>query len=169
MSITACPPNTPIQRGIVVFVPATFKTMFPSFATVADASLSMAFDLATLQLNNSCCSRVTDAALRERLLNLLTAHIAALAFGENGNPPAGIVGMVNKAQEGSVSVGTDVGTIVYGQAYYLQTQWGFLYWQSTARFRTMVYIPAPVVCADLGVNGPFNGNYYGPDDGGCGC
>lgn len=170
MSIVSCPPSTPITKGVVVFDPAVFKAAFTSFATVADASLSLAFDLATLQLTNSCGSRVCDAALREKLLNLLTAHIAALMFGENGNPPAGIVGVVNKAQEGSVSVGTDVGTIVYGQAYYLQTQWGFMYWQSTARFRTMVYIPAPVVCADLGVNGypgNFPGNFPGGD--GCGC
>jgi len=167
MTIAACPPSTPVTTGVVVFVPATFKAAFPSFATLADALLSMAFNLATLQLNNSCGSRVCDANVRETLLNLLTAHIAALLYGENGNPPAGIVGLVNKAQQGSVSVGTDVGTIVYGQAYYLQTQWGFLYWQSTARFRQMVYVPAPVVCADLGVNGyPYSGF---PTDGGCGC
>lgn len=169
MSIVPCPPNTPVQRGVVVFDAAAFKAAFPSFATLTDPSLVMAFNLATLQLNNSCGSRVCDAALRESLLNLLTAHIAALAFGENGNPPAGIVGVVTKAQEGSVSVGTEVGTIVYGQAYYLQTQWGMMYWQSTARFRQMVYIPAPVVCADLGVNGyPYDGGgFIGSDN--CGC
>lgn len=170
MTIAACPPSTPVAKGVVVFVPAAFKTAFPSFATVADASLQFAFDMATLQLANTCNSRVCDAALREKLLNLLTAHIAALTFGENGNPPAGIVGVVTKAQEGSVSVGTEVGTIVYGQAYYLQTQWGFMYWQSTARFRTMVYIPAPVVCADLGVNSQYPFPFgSGPYDGGCGC
>lgn len=167
MSITPCPPQTPVTTGVVVFDPATFKVAFPSFATVADPALSMAFQLATLQLNNSCGSRVCDAAVRELLLNLLVAHIAALTYGENGNPPSGLVGRVNRAQEGSVSVGTDFGTMVYGQAYYAQTQWGAMYWQSTARFRTMVYIPAPVVCADLGVNGyPYNG--YGGNDG-CGC
>lgn len=166
MSITPCPSSTPVTTGIVVFDPTVFKVAFPSFATVADASLSFAFDLATLQLNNSCGSRVCDATLREKLLNLLTAHIAALAYGENGNPPAGIVGAITKAQEGSVSVGTDVGTIVYGQAYYLQTQWGFMYWQATARFRTMVYIPAPPVCADFGGLG---GGLLPPGNGGCGC
>lgn len=168
MTVTACPPSTPVTTGVVVFVPATFKAAFPSFATLADALLTMAFTLATLQLNNSCGSRVCDAVMRETLLNLLTAHIAALLYGENGNPPAGIVGMVNKAQQGSVSVGTDAGTIVYGQAYYLQTQWGYIYWQSTAPFRQMVYIPAPVVCADLGVNG-YYGSGFPNNDGGCGC
>lgn len=153
----------------MVFDAAAFKAAFPSFAAVADASLGMAFTLATLQLNNSCGSRVCDATQRETLLNLLTAHIAALAYGENGLPPAGLVGRVDKAQEGSVSVSADMGTVVYGQAYYLQTQWGALFWQSTARYRTMVYIPAPVVCADLAVNGGYPFGYAPGGDGGCGC
>lgn len=160
----------------MVFVPADFKVAFPSFATVADGSLSMAFNLATLQLNNSCGSLVCDAAQRELLLNLLTAHIAATVYGENGQPPAGIVGRVDRAQEGSVSVGADMGTMAYGQAYYMQSQWGALYWQSTAKYRTMRYIPAPVVCADLAGLGPgWGGGIFPPDqngggfDGGCGC
>lgn len=169
MSIAPCPPQTPVQKGVVVFDAAAFKAAFPSFATVADGSLLVAFNLATLQLNNSCSSRVCDAPTRELLLNLLVAHIAALTFGENGLPPSGIVGHVDKAQEGSVSVSASMGTLVYGQAYYAQTQWGALFWQSTARFRQMVYIPAPIVCADLGVNGyPYDGGYF-PGGGGCGC
>lgn len=170
MPVVPCPPNTPITKGVVVFDAAAFKAAFPSFATVSDPALQVSFSLATLQLNNSCGSRVCDANQRELLLNLLTAHITALKDGENGLPPSGIVGHIDRAQEGSVSVGASVGTVVYGQAYYVQTQWGFMYWQATARYRTMVYIPAPVVCADLGdavVNGPYGG--YLPPDGGCGC
>lgn len=166
MTIAACPPSTPITKGVVVFVPGDFKAAFTSFATVSDGALQLSFNLATLQLNNSCGSRVCDANLRESLLNLLVAHITALKDGENGNPPAGIVGRVDKAQEGSVSVSTDMGTVVYGQAYYLQTQWGAMYWQATAQFRTAVYIPAPLVCADLGVNGYPYGGFPGD---GCGC
>jgi hypothetical protein len=169
MSTTPCPPSTSVTPGVVVFDPAAFKTAFPSFATLADAALSMAFQLATLQLNNSCGSRVCDAPTRELLLNLLVAHIAALTYGENGNPPSGLVGRVNHAQEGSVSVGTDFGTMDRGQAYYAQTQWGAMFWQSTARFRTMVYIPAPIVCADVPYPGAYFGGYWGGGDGGCGC
>jgi hypothetical protein len=155
---------------VVVFVPATFKAAYTSFATVSDAALNLSFQLATLQLNNSCGSLVCDANLRESLLNLLTAHITALKDGENGNAPAGIVGRVDKAQEGSVSVSADMGTVVYGQAYYLQTQWGAMYWQATARFRTMRYIPAPPVCADFGGLGAGFVNPGWPGDGSdCGC
>lgn len=152
----------------MTFVPATFKAAYTSFSTVSDAALNLSFTLATLQLNNSCGSRVCDADLRETLLNLLVAHITALKDGENGNAPSGIVGVVNRAQEGSVSVGADAGTMATGQAYYSQTQWGAMYWQATARFRTMVYIPAPAVCADFGAGGyPYDGGGF--NNGGCGC
>jgi hypothetical protein len=168
VSIAPCPPSTPPTKGVVVFSPTAFKAGFPEFATVADAALNLSFSLATLQLNNSCSSRVCDANEREVLLNLLTAHITELKNGKNGQPPAGIVGRVSDAQEGSVRVSADAGTVVYGQAYYLQTQWGFLYWQSTAKYRSAVYVPAPPVCADFGVGAlPVWPSW--PGSGGCGC
>lgn len=168
MTIVACPPSTPPVPGVVVFVPTTFKATFTSFATVADAALSLSFQLAQLQLNNTCRSRVCDAMERETLLNLLTAHITALKDGENGLPPAGIVGRVNRAQEGSVSVSADMGTMAYGQAYYLQTQWGAMYWQATAKYRSAFYVPAPPVCADFGGFPEFGPGTSWPS-GGCGC
>lgn len=174
MTVQACPPQTPCTPGVVVFVPGDFKATFTSFATVSDPALNLSFTLATLQLNNGCGSRIKDAAQRETFLNLLVAHITALKDGENGNPAPGIVGRVDKATEGSVSVSAvmDTGN-VYGKDYYMQTQWGAMYWQATARFRTMLYIPAPITCADtnggIGFPGAFWPNNFGPGDGGCGC
>jgi hypothetical protein len=166
MSTAPCPSPTPTPTGVVVFVPSAFKAAYTSFATVADAALTLSFQLATLQLNNTCKSRVYDVTERETLLNLLVAHITAMKDGENGNPPSGIVGQVNQATEGSVSVGATVGPMVKGQAYYMQTQWGAMYWAATAKYRRGFYIPAPMVCADVGVNGIPYGDFPGP---GCGC
>jgi hypothetical protein len=167
MSIAPCPPSTPPQHGVVVFDSAAFKTAFPRFSTVADGALAVNFNLATLQLNNSCGSRVCDAAMRETLLNLLVAHITQLLNGIDGLPPAGIVGRISSAQEGSVKVDADMGTMVYGQAYYMQTQFGALYWQSTAAFRQALYVPAPPVCADFaGLPPGFQG--FGCYGNGCG-
>lgn len=145
MTIAACPSPTPQpQRGIVVFVPATFKTSFPAFATIADGLLSGDFAVATLFLNNSCCSVVKDAPTRERLLDLLVAHIAALMQGENGNPPSGLVGRVDKAAEGSVSVSASYASeMSMSEAYFAQTQYGALFWQATVGYRAMHYVPAP--------------------------
>lgn len=143
MSIGPCAPATP-QHGVVIFEPGVFKTQYPAFATVSDSDLNSNFILAQLQLSNTCKSRVPNAQTRQTLLGLLVAHITATLQGANGQPPAGIVGRISTAAEGSVSVGADMGTIVYGQAYYLQTQWGALYWQSTAPYRQMRYIPPPL-------------------------
>lgn len=161
MSITPCPSDTPISRGVVSFVPATFKTAFPEFTTIADAVLTLNFGLAELQLSNSCRSRIQDAALREKLLNLLVAHITQLRNGVNGQAASGVVGRVSYAMEGSVMATVDMGSIVLGQAYYMQTQWGALYWASTAVYRTFRYIPAPATCFD-DVGGVYPGS-------GCGC
>lgn len=167
MTVSACPPST-TTRGVVVFVPATFKASFPEFATVADAVLTRNFDLATLQLANTCSSRVGSGLTREKMLNLLVAHITQLLNGINGQPAAGIVGRIASATEGSVSVDAEMGVMLVGQAYYMQTQWGAMYWQSTAKFRQMVYIPAPPVCADYAAAGPF-GAPIGSGGGNCGC
>jgi len=144
MSIAPCPPSSAAVHGVVVFEPAIFKAKYPAFATVDDTELQNYFDRAELQLNNSCGSRVRNAVLREKLLMLLVAHFAALYSGTNGQPPAGVVGRISSAQEGTVSADVDWGAdISPSQAYYLQTQWGAEYWQATARFRQAVYLPAP--------------------------
>jgi hypothetical protein len=164
MTISACPPSTPVQKGVVVFVAADFKAAFTEFATVADAALDFNFRMAELQLANTCKSRVVNAVQRELLLYLLVAHITQLRNGVNGQPPSGLVGRIAGAREGSVSVDTDYGTVVYGQAWYIQTQYGAQFWQATAKYRTAVYVGAPVVCADLPPGG-----WYGGGPGNCGC
>lgn len=142
MGIAACPPNSPPVHGVVTFDANVFKAAYPEFATVDAAKLNLYFTYAQIILNNTCRSIVVDAAVRETLLNLLVAHIAALLAGVNGAPPAGIIGTVNSATQGSVSVGIAfLGTI--NQQFFAQTQWGVLFWQLTLQWRTFRYIPAP--------------------------
>jgi hypothetical protein len=162
MSVIPCAPVV-VTRGIVVFDAAAFKTQYPQFATIDDAVLQVDFDIATLFLNNSCCSVVKDANIRERLLNMLVAHIAALLQGENGKPPAGIVGRVDKASEGTVSVSASyVNDMSMSEAYFAQTPYGVMFWTATAGFRAFHYVPAPVNgCVGRGPGffgpGSFNG------------
>jgi hypothetical protein len=160
MSIVPCTPTTPVH-GVVVFEPAVFKIDYPQFATVSNSALLLNFGLATLQLSNTCGSRVCDAVQRESLLNLLVAHITTLLNGINGQPAAGIVGRISDATEGSVSVSAKWdGTASQAQAYYLQTQFGAMYWQSTARYRQMLYVGAPN-CGNAGIY-PGSGAGIGP-------
>lgn len=164
MSVVPCPPSSAITRGVVTFDPAAFKEAYPAFATVADEALEINFMAAEMLVNNTCCSRVQDANKRERLLNLLVAHITQLLNGINGQPPAGIVGVVTSATEGSVSVDTTLGPMPFTAVYFAQTQFGLLFWQLTAPFRQFVYVPAPITCADVA-----NGLPYASPGDGCGC
>lgn len=168
MSVVACPPSSPVVTGVVVFDSTAFLAVFPEFATVAVPALNFNFQLATLVLNNSCCSRVQDAAKRETLLNLLVAHITALRNGVNGQPPAGIVGRVSSATEGSVSVDAELGNVPFSAAYFAQTQYGLMFWQATAPWRSFVYVAPPIVCADIEPGAGLGGYPYGYGDG-CGC
>jgi hypothetical protein len=160
MAIDPCPAvPTPVQTGVVRFVAADFKAAYPAFATVADLLLQGDFDVATLFLNNSCCSVVKDAAARERLLYLLTAHVAAILQGANGQPPSGIVGRVDSAREGSVSVSASYAAeMSMSEAYFAQTPWGAMFWQATTPYRMGgYYTPGPSqACAGRlpGVYGP---------------
>lgn len=128
--------------GIVAFDPATFVARYPEFQGVTNPLLGMYFDEATMYLNNTDASRVVDIRQRAVLLNMLTAHIAALnGSGSNGNGAPAVVGRINSASEGSVSVTTEYAAPANGtQAWYQQTQYGVAYWAASARYRTMQYV-----------------------------
>lgn len=128
--------------GTVQFSASEFLALYPQFTPQnVGAVLQNNFNLATTQLNNTISSPVYDANLRQTLLYLLTAHITKLLNGEGATAASGAVGRVSDGTEGSVSA-----TLEYesaggpSQAYYIQTSYGALYWQSTARFRTMKYV-----------------------------
>jgi hypothetical protein len=145
VTVVACPSPAPQPTpGVVEFDADEFKAAYPAFATVSDDELQGDFDLATLFLNNSCCSVVKDANVRQRLLYLVTAHIAALLQGANGLPPSGIVGRVDSAKEGSVSVSAAYAAeMSMSEAYFSQTQWGAAFWQATVGYRMFRYVAAP--------------------------
>lgn len=94
-----------------------------------------------MYLNNTDNSRVSDVGQRGVLLNMLTAHIAALNSGVNGNAPSGLVGRISSASQGSVSVSADMGPTTNSEAWYQQTKYGAAYWQATAPYRTAIYVP----------------------------
>jgi len=171
VTVVACPSPAPQnQRGVVVFSAADFKALYPAFATIADGLLQGDFDVATLFLNNSCCSVVKDAPTREKLLYMLTAHVAALLQGENGKPPPGVVGRVSDAREGSVSVGVEYASeMSMSEAYFSQTQYGAMFWIATAQYRAFHYVPPPNRGCVGGLPGIITPGFPWPGSGGCGC
>ena len=171
MAVTPCTITPPVF-GIVTFDPAAFVVLYPEFTGLTNGQMNQAFLLATTILNNTCQSRVQNANTRDTLLQMLTAHICFLLYGSNdgaGNvtPAPGVVGRINTAAEGTVSVGAEFGgNGGPTQDWYTSTRYGALYWVATANYRTALYIPAPNGCGGYG--GGYGG-FGGYSGGGCGC
>lgn len=130
--------------AVVIFDPAAFKVAYPQFAAVSDGMLTNYFNLATLYLSNTDCSIVQDIPKRTTLLWLLTAHIAYLGGALNPDGQPGLVGRISSATEGSVSVSTEM-PMTPSSAWFMQTQWGAMFWQSTLSLRSFRYRARPTV------------------------
>jgi hypothetical protein len=129
--------------AIVSFDPVAFVARYPEFGSVSGAVLSAYFAEATMYLDNTDNSRVTDIGQRTVLLNMLTAHVAALnGSGISGNGASGVVGRISSASEGSVSVSTEYAgqTSSEIKAWLRQTQYGAAFLAATGRYRTMQYV-----------------------------
>jgi len=135
------------MEGVVSFNAATFQARYPEFSSLSPDVLALYFAEATLFLNNTAASAVTDLNVRALLLNMLTAHLAALFGGVNGQAATPLVGRVNSATEGSVSVSTDMGPVYNSQAWYVQTKYGAEFWAATSIFRRFRYVPGARACA----------------------
>lgn len=113
--------------AVVVFDVADFRERYPEFSKVTDAQLNNNFSIATLLLDNTDNSDVKDITERTTLLYLLVAHISAL-----GLRGMGAIGIQSSAHEGSVSTSF---SIPNNWTWYQQTQYGWLYWRLTTKYR----------------------------------
>lgn len=163
MTVAACPPNTPVMPGVVVFNLAEFIGIWPEFTGVSGGAAGAMFNLATLNLSNCCKSPVPNPAVRQSLLYMLTAHLLYMFTPGTWNantPRNGFVGRISSASEGSVSVSAEF-PATPNAAWFLQTQYGTLFWQTTSSVRTAHYVPAPRGCcgnaAGLGPGGGAGG------------
>ena len=123
----------------VVFDTGRFLARFPEFENVADEQLQALFNEATLYLDNTDASLVTNVAAREALFMLLVAHLAQLNFGSKTSPATPLVGRVTSVSEGSVSISGDAPALPGTATWYGLTKYGISYWQATAPWRTMQY------------------------------
>lgn len=141
----------------VTFSYANWIAQYPEFGYVTAGQAQGYFNQATLLVDNTACSPVQDASQLAILLNMATAHIAALFASQNGQGPRGVVGRISNATQGSVSVQAEYTTPTSDmQAYWNQTPYGAQYYAATLKYRTGFYVPAP-----RGINrnqgfGPFN-------------
>jgi hypothetical protein len=144
---------------IVQFNYAQWIARYPEFVQVAQAIAQEYFGEATLYLRNDGSGPVRDAPTQSRLLNMLTAHIAALnapsADGESASP---LVGRISNATEGSVSVQAQNDYPPGSVQWYQSSKYGAAFWAATVACRSAHYLPnrKPVVGA-----GPWFGGVGG--------
>lgn len=125
--------------AVAAFDPVGFRTRYPEFMAVPEPTLAAYFIESGIYLNNTDSSLVSDVAVRLVLLNMIVAHLSALNWGANGEKPSGLVGRIDSASEGSVSVHADMGPVTNSQAWWAQTKYGAAYWSATASYRTFRY------------------------------
>lgn len=114
---------------------------YPEFQTVSASMAAAYFTEAGLYLNNTGAGPVDDVPTQLVLLNMVVAHIAKLnAPLENATSPD-LVGRINNASEGAVSVGAELDVPAGSAQWFAQTKYGIAFWQASSRFRQMRYIP----------------------------
>ena len=140
------------MSGVVVFDPNKFLNRYPemhsninqmSFTWFAEAENKHAilqgwFEQAEILVNNTECSVVKNLSERENLRFLLVRHFAAL---HDRTIQGGLVGRISSASEGSVSVSAEMPSNTASAAWYNQTPFGASYWQLTAKYRRVCYVP----------------------------
>lgn len=130
--------------AVAVFDYTAWVTRYPEFGAVSSQRAALFFAEAALYLDNTDASPVSDAGQRLVLLNMLTAHVAALGGALEADSKPGPVGRVSSASEGGVSVSFDAGALPGSAAWYQQTAYGLSFWQATRRFRSATYVaPTP--------------------------
>lgn len=129
--------------AVAIFDYVRWVTAYPEFAKVTEEQANELFEMATLYLDNTDGSPVVDVNRRLMLLNIVTAHLAALGPGVNGVAGSGLVGRITSASEGSVSVSVDAGTAEGIANWFMQTKYGAAFWWATQRFRLFRYVPGP--------------------------
>lgn len=127
--------------AVATFSWTTFSTRYPEFATIGEPLATVYFAEACIYHRNDGTGPVKDVNVQLVLLNMLTAHIADRYATVNSVAPSPLVGRINNASEGSVSVATENSYPPGSVQWYQQTKYGADYWNATKSYRTAHYVP----------------------------
>ena len=127
----------------VIFDYTAWSLRYPELAAWVSPTLAgNYFSEAGLYCNNSNTSLIpSDNGVRGMILNMLTAHIAALNAPLGGQDSSPLVGRINNATEGSVSVQADL-QVPMTAAWFSLTKYGLAAWQAILPYRSARYFPA---------------------------
>jgi len=127
------------------FVSADFLELYPEFSqlnTARPTILAIYFGKAGLYCRNDGGGPVKDAYTLTQFLWMITAHIAAINGGVNGQNPSQSVGRISSVGEGSVHVSLEMKT-PGSAAWFTQTKYGAEYWQASLPYRLGGHFVAP--------------------------
>jgi len=129
--------------AVVAFNYKTWTARYPEFASVNEPLAQQYFNEATVYHANDGTGRVNNATRQLIMLNMMTAHIAALYAVVDGKAPSPLVGKINSATEGSVSVSVAPGggTPDAYREWLMQTKYGASYVSAATFARMPVYRP----------------------------
>jgi len=129
------------MSAVAVFSYSAWIARYPELANTGPSLAALYFAEAQLFLNNTGWGgKVQDPTAQFLLMNMLTAHIAYLNNGDlNDAAPSGAVsGHMDSANQGSVAIQTSIASNVpLSAAWFVQTRYGFEFWQACAQYRTM--------------------------------
>lgn len=134
-------------NGGAIFNYVLWAMRYPELAAFVSQPLAqMYFNEATVYVDNSRTTIISNCNSElSTLLNMVTAHIAALNAPLGGQASSSIVGRINSATEGSVTVSSEMKTPgSNSEAWFNQTKYGAAYWQAISKYRTMQYVPGCV-------------------------
>jgi len=139
--------------AIAQFNHQVFVTRYPEFSSVDPDVLFLYWTEAELYHRNDGGGPVKSENSQQLLLNMLTAHVAQRNKLENGNTESDLVGRIDSASEGSVTVSAAFEVPAGCPQYFAQTKYGVDYWVATAPYRTFRYRRGP----RRNFNPPFGG------------
>ena len=134
--------------AIVAFDYIAWAQRYPEFGTAAQPLVSMYFQEACLYQRNDGGGPINDPNAQLMLLNMLTAHIAALNAGVNGNPASPLVGNITAASEGTVNVTVTNDYPPGSPQWFQQTKYGAAWWAATSIYRKFRYRTPKTYVAD---------------------
>lgn len=137
--------------GPITFVYSDWTTLFPELSGVAEGQATLYFGLAEMYVRNDGGGSINDPVKLTNALYLTTAHVAKIFSQQtNGVPttggiegPSPLVGRIDGATEGSVTVSAEMPSQPQSAAWWNQTIYGAAVYKMLRPNWTARLVPAP--------------------------
>lgn len=127
--------------ALQTFNPSDFKLSYPQFDFISNNTMTDIYENIALVCSDWVYRLLSDDNKRYYWTCIVLAHILTLLYGADGKSNnAQLVGRINTATEGSVSIGTDYAAMSESNAWWLQTQYGALVYNLWAMNGVSTYV-----------------------------